>query len=315
MTEMRAAGAAGTGRGIVLMLLAMLLFASMDALAKYLTTVYPIAQILWLRFAVFLVVSLVLAGLVAPRGRRQPGAARRRPWQSRRPLLQVARSLMLVGEMSVFMLGFRHLPLADVHAVAAAAPLIALALAVPVLGETVPLRRWLAVLCGFAGVLVILRPGWTEFGWIQAMPVAAACLWGGYQVFLRHVARFDPPEVTTFYTAATGLAAATLAVPLLWVTPDLAGWGMLLLVALLGAGAHVTLILALDAAPAAVLQPYNYTLLLWAALLGYFAFGDLPDIWTVAGAALVVASGLYVLQGDLRQARAARRASRPLPGG
>ena len=285
-------------RGILLMLAAMLLLASMDTMAKYLTTVYPIAQILWLRFALFLLAALLLARLS---GGRPPGRAAWPPWRSRRPLLQVLRSLVLVAEMSVFMLGFRPLPLADVHAVAAASPLVAVALAALLLREDVPARRWLAVACGFAGVLLILRPGFTDFGWLQAVPIVAALLWGGYQVFLRYVARFDPPAVTTFYTAATGLAAACLVAPFLWVPPDAQGWLLLGILALLGAAAHVTLILALDSAPAALLQPYTYTLLLWVTLLGYLVFGDLPDLWTVLGAAIVVGSGLLVLRDDLRR--------------
>lgn len=297
-----------TVRGILLMLVAMLFFAAMDTVAKYLTTLYPIAQILWLRFLVFLLLVLALARLAG--ARRTAGAGVPRPvWRSRRPVMQVARSLVLVAEMSVFMFAFRHLPLADVHAIAAASPLVALALAVPVLGEKVPLRLWLAVLCGLAGVLVILRPGFGDGGWLQAVPVLAAFLWGGYQVFLRHVSTFDPPEVTGFYTAAVGLGVACVAAPFLWVPPDLLGWVLLLVVALLGTAAHGTLILALDAAPAALLQPYSYTLLLWATLLGFLVFGDLPDHWTIAGAAIVVGSGLYVLQGDIRRARSARHAN------
>lgn len=295
-------------RGILMMLAAMLLLAAMDTVAKYLTTVYPIAQILWLRFAVFLCAALVLSRLVLLRRAPLPRPAGRRPWQSRHPLVQVLRSLLLVAEMSVFMYGFRHLPLADVHAVAAASPLVAVALAALLLAEPVPLRRWLAVLCGFAGVLIILRPGFVAFGWLQALPLLAAVLWGGYQVFLRHVSRFDPPAVTTFYTAATGLVAASLAAPFLWTPPDHQGWALLVLVALLGAAAHITLILALDSAPAALLQPYTYTLLLWVTLLGFLAFGDLPDPWTVAGAGIVVGSGLLVLRQDLRQARRTRGA-------
>ncbi|MFC3227244.1 DMT family transporter [Marinibaculum pumilum] len=305
-------------RGILLMLGAMLLLASMDTMAKYLTTVYPIAQILWLRFAVFLVAALLLArlwrGAAPDRAAPEPAAPDRAvgsptgsPWRSRRPLLQVLRSLVLVAEMSVFMLGFRHLPLADVHAVAAASPLVAVALAALLLREEVPARRWLAVACGFAGVLLILRPGFADFGWLQAVPIVAAFLWGGYQVFLRYVARFDPPAVTTFYTAATGLAAACLVAPLLWVPPDAQGWLLLGILALLGAAAHVTLILALDSAPAALLQPYTYTLLLWVTLLGYLVFGDLPDLLTIVGAAVVVGSGLLVLRDDLRRDRRRRR--------
>ncbi len=293
-------------RGILLMLAAMLLLAAMDTLAKYLTTVYPIAQILWIRFAVFLAAALLLSRLVLARRAPlpHPAGGRPPPWRSRRPLLQILRSLLLVAEMSAFMYAFRHLPLADVHAVAAASPLVAVALAGLLLAEPVPLRRWIAVLCGFAGVLIILRPGILAFGWLQAVPLLAAVLWGGYQVFLRFVSRFDPPAVTTFYTAATGLAAGCLVGPFLWTPPDLQGLALLALVALLGAAAHITLILALDAAPAALLQPYTYTLLLWVTVLGFLAFGDLPDAWTVAGAAVVVGSGLLVLRQDLRGARA-----------
>lgn len=265
------------------MMLAMLCFAAMDAVSKHLAGMLSIPQIMWVRYILF---TLLAVAVLKP-------ARLRYVFQSGQPVLQAARGALLIVENSVFVLAFTYMPLADMHAIAAASPLIVVALSVPVLGERVGLRRWLAVVAGFIGVLVIVRPGFQEFGLPMLLGVAGAFLWGLYQVLVRLCARTDSSETTWLWSALVGLLLTSIAGPATWVWPDRLGWALLVLVAILGSGAHLALIRALTVAEAGSLQPYSYTMLLWAAIFGAVVFGDIPDAWTWAGAAIVMTSGLY----------------------
>ncbi|MCW5752310.1 MAG: DMT family transporter [Alphaproteobacteria bacterium] len=264
------------------MLLGMFIFACMDATTKYLSQSYAITQIVWVRYMFFAVFALFMAR-----------AALRSSFRSRRPLLQVIRALLLVCEMSAFILAFRYMPLADVHAIAAASPLIVTALSVPLLGERVGLRQWIAVLVGLVGVLIIVRPGFATFHWSILVAVAGALLWGFYQIQLRVVARHDRPQTTIIYSAFVGLAATSVTGPLDWRAPDLEGWTLLFAAGVMGALAHFCVTRALDLAPAALLQPYSYALLVAAAIVGFIVFGQFPDQWTILGALIVTGSGIY----------------------
>jgi drug/metabolite transporter (DMT)-like permease len=274
---------ARTGLGIALTLAAMLAFAAMDAISKVLANAIAIPQILWVRYVLFTLLALVVL--------RKSGIGRIA--HSERPWLQGARALVAVIENAVFILAFTYLPLADVHAIAAASPLIVIALSVWLLGETVGWRRWVAVVVGFCGVLLIVRPGFEAIGPGHLVALAGALLWGGYQLLVRLVSMTDRTETTWLWTAVVGLLATSFVGPFVWVWPDAQGWTLLVAIALLGSLAHIALITALSLATASSVQPYSYTLLLWAAVIGYFAFGDLPDQWTFAGAGLILASGLY----------------------
>jgi drug/metabolite transporter (DMT)-like permease len=281
--------AAATGRGIVCALIAWLLFASMDAGSKLLAEQYSIIQILWVRFLSLLAVS----GWLAMRQSRG-GLITRRFW------LQSLRSLMLMVEMGLFILTITVLPLADVHAILAISPLIVTALSVPLLGEKVGIRRWAAVGVASLGMLIILRPGLAAIHPMALVALSCACMWSLYQVLTRIVSRTDPPLTTLFYTALIGAVALTLIGPFYWRTPDARGWALFALVAVLGAGGHYLLIKALQLAPASLLQPFAYTVLVWATLVGFLVFGNLPDLPTVVGALIIVASGLYTIARERR---------------
>ncbi|MGE0699190.1 MAG: DMT family transporter [Hyphomicrobiaceae bacterium] len=282
------------GLAVALMLTAMLAFAAMDGVSKILAQHLSIPQILWFRYifyTAFVAVMLHRAGLVATlRATRQPR-------------LQLARALLIIVENGVFVLAFTLMPLADMHAIAAASPLMVVALSVPMLGEKVGMRRWLAVLAGFVGVLIIVRPGFQALDWRFAVAVTGAALWAVYQVMVRMCARTDSSDTTWAWTAVVGLIATTTIGPFVWVWPDARGWGLLVTIAVLGTLSHLALIKALGYAEAGALQPYSYTLLVWAAVVGYLVFGDVPDRWTIAGALVVIASGLYAWHRErLRQA-------------
>ena len=276
---------ANPGLAALLTSLAMAGFAGMDAMSKFLVRDYPIVQTLWIRYVVFTGFAMIVAW-------PHIGLRATRPW------LQAGRGVLALVENGVFVLAFLFLPLADAHAVAATAPLLVVLLAVPMLGEHIGVHRWLAVLAGLAGVLTIVRPGFRESHWALLIPLGGALLWALYQVLTRLVGRVDRAETTLLWTAVAGLAGTTPLVPWFWVWPSPLAWVLMGGVALLGSLSHYALIKALDFAEAGAVQPYCYTLLVWAAILGFLVFGDVPDAWTIAGAGVVVLGGLYAWHRD-----------------
>jgi drug/metabolite transporter (DMT)-like permease len=275
--------AASVSQGIVCALAAWLLFAGMDAGSKLLAEQYSIIQILWVRFVSLVVIAAWLA-------RRRGG---RDALRTRHFWLQSLRSVLLVIEIGLFIRTITVLPLADAHAILAVTPLIVTALSVPLLGEQVGIRRWSAIAVAFVGVLIILRPGLGVVHPIALLALLCSLMFGLYQILTRIVGRVDPPLTTLFYTALVGVGGLTLIVPFYWTTPDLVGWALFALVAALGAGGHFLLIKALQLAPASILQPFSYTILIWATLVGFLVFGNLPDLLTVVGALIVTSSGIY----------------------
>jgi drug/metabolite transporter (DMT)-like permease len=276
--------------GALLTMLAMLCFAAMDTISKWLVADYAVGQMMWIRY-----VLLCLFAWFVVRKRGFLTAFR-----SQRPGLQLLRSLIAVIEGAMFVLAFRYLPLADVHAVGATSPLIVIALGVLFLGERAGLARWLAVGAGFLGVLLIVRPGFRTFDWPVLLPLVGAALWAGYQVLTRLASRHDAPDTSLLWSAFVALVATSFVGPVDWVWPTPMAWTLMVIVAALGAVAHYALIKALDFAEAGSVQPYTYTLLVWVALLGWLVFGDVPDGWTILGGAIVVASGLYTWRHDRR---------------
>ena len=270
-------------RGILWQIIGMLFFGSMDAVSKHLTSSLPVIEILWVRYLFFALFGFLLAvhysGL---RGLR-----------TSIPFLQIARGLALVFEIVLFTYAFRYLPLADAHVMAASVPLIVLALAVPILKERVGHRRWFAVVLGFLGVLIILRPGFGNWQPILFLPLLGAFGFAVYLVLTRMAAKFDTIGTSAFYTGLVGLSVLTIFLPLEWKTPTIEEWGWLLLASVLGLCGHISVIKALSMAEASVLQPFFYVVLVWATFLGFIIFDDIPDFITIIGACIIVGSGLY----------------------
>ena len=270
-------------RGILWQIIGMLFFGSMDAVSKHLTSSLPVIEILWVRYLFFALFGFLLAvhysGL---RGLR-----------TSIPFLQIARGLALVFEIVLFTYAFRYLPLADAHVMAASVPLIVLALAVPILKERVGHRRWFAVVLGFLGVLIILRPGFGNWQPILFLPLLGAFGFAVYLVLTRMAAKFDTIGTSAFYTGLVGLSVLTIFLPLEWKTPTIEEWGWLLLASVLGLCGHISVIKALSIAEASVLQPFFYVVLVWATFLGFIIFDDIPDSITIIGACIIVGSGLY----------------------
>ena len=279
--------------GALLTMLAMLCFAGMDAMSKSLVVEYSVGQLMWVRYALLCLFAWFLV-------RRRGFVTALR---SQRPGLQIFRSLVAVVEGAMFVLAFRYLPLADTHAVAATSPLIVIALGVLFMGERAGPARWLAVAAGFAGVLLIVRPGFRTLDWPLLLPLAGAVLWAGYQLLTRLASRWDPPDTSLLISAIVAFIATSFFGPFDWIWPTPLAWTMIVAIAFIGAIAHYALIKALDVAEAGAMQPYSYTLLVWATVMGWLVFGELPGLWSYAGMTLIVASSLYLVLSEGRRIR------------
>jgi drug/metabolite transporter (DMT)-like permease len=270
-------------RGITLMLAALAFFSCSDAASKLMTTAIPAVEVTWLRFCVF---SLLMLGTAVIT--RRVHALR-----SRRSSLQILRALGVLGSSIFFITGLSFLPMAEATAISFASPMIVTALSIPILGEVVRWRRWSAVAVGLLGVLIVVRPGVGAFDPAAIFPLLSAFSWAVALVVTRKMSSADGPLVSLTYAAGVGLLVTSALVPFTWVTP---GWREIGLGLVTGGASTVAqwlVVLAFQQAPASVLAPFSYSQLVWSGLLGYGIFGNVPDRWTLAGATVVIASGLY----------------------
>lgn len=286
-------------RGILFMCLSGLFFPVMNAFAKYLSGYYPSVEVIWARNLSHLIV--VLALFVPRRGLV-------RLIRSRRPMIQLVRSLMLLSATVFFFTGVKYVPLVKASSISFTTPLIVTLLSVLFLGERSLLYRWAAVAVGFAGVLIVIRPGTEVFHWASFLILGSATSYAAYQVQTRRMAGLDTPETAVVYAAVVGTVVMSLIVPFAWVTPHgLLHVAMFVGMGFCGAMGHYCMAKAMEMAPASIMSPFNYVQLLGATLFGYLMFNDLPDLWMGLGAAIIVGSGLYLVWRETRQV-AARRA-------
>lgn len=269
--------------GILWMVLTTLLFVSQDACTRVLLQSYPLMEVAWGRYAVHMLVAAVFVGW------RMPHLVR-----SRRLGLQLVRSTLLLAITLLASTAFGMLPFVDVTAILTLTPVLITALSVPLLRETVGWRRWMGVLAGLCGAMLIVGPASGAFHWAVALPLGAVVANALYQIVTRMLSTSDRQPTTFFYTSLVGTLVCTAALPFVWVTPDAAGWALMILLGTLGAGSHFCLIRAFTAAPAATVAPFGYTTLVWANLFGIVGFGELPSAATLTGAAVIVASGIYI---------------------
>ena len=281
-------------RGIALMLLAVVGWVSMDTVGKLLVAdgVSP-WQVTWARYAFHLAVMLpfVLVGRVRVR--------------TARPGLQFVRSLLLLAVTFLIYTALGLLPLATVNAIGFLTPLLITALSVPLLGEKVGIRRWLAVAAGFAGVLILVRPS-PEMELALLLPMAASLMNALYQLSTRFLSHTEPAATTLLWTALVGMAVSSVVVPFVWVSPGAWAWTLMVFLGAMGCLSHYLMITAYAAAPAPTLAPFVYTQLLWVLPVGWIVFGDFPDLWTLVGAAVIAASGLYTFHRELVRRRQPR---------
>ncbi len=275
---------AAPGRGILWMLVTMALFVGLDTVAKILSQSLPVLQVVWARY--FFQV-LILGFILAPRLLRMLRTAHLG--------LQIVRSIFLLGATGFFFSALSHMPLASASAIMFVSPILVTALSMPLLGERVGPHRWASVAVGFLGALVIVRPGSEAMDPAALLALGAAGCYSLYQITTRRLAGADAPLTTLAYSASVGALVTSLSVPLVWVAPDMNAWAGMAMLGVFGTIGHFTLIKAFENAPAATVAPFSYTNLIWATLVGYAVFGDLPDRWTILGALIIAASGLYIV--------------------
>jgi drug/metabolite transporter (DMT)-like permease len=310
-TASRGGAAASVLRGILLMMLSVLLFSSMDAMIKWATRDYPTGQIVFFRNCLAFVPVLLFfwrgGSAMTLRTSRLGG--------------HLIRGVVGVASMFFFFLAFGLLPLADTIALGMSGPIFLTALSVPLLGEHVGIRRWSAVLVGFAGVLIMVRPGSGVFELEALTAIAGAFFYALAMVSIRRLSRTEPAGTIVFYFTLFAMIAGLLTLPLAalapgwidpWVWPDAFGWALLIGIGLLGGTAQLALTYAFKLAPVAVIAPFEYGSLLFGVLLGLLIWHEVPDRYILLGAALVVASGLYILYRETKLRRLPRELEQPV---
>jgi drug/metabolite transporter (DMT)-like permease len=271
--------------GILYMGTACALFPVMNALVKLLASSYHFEEVVWARVLSHLVFIVLL---FMPRR----GFAL---FRTRQPSLQFVCSMTLLASTFFFFGAVKYVTVADAIAITFLAPLMVVFLAWPLLGERITLMRLVAVALGFVGVIIVIRPGSSVFQWASLMIVASATAYALYQIFIRRVAGLDHPSTTAFYSAFGSTIVMTALVPFVWRTPD--NWGDILLLSSLGffgGVGHYCVARAMTYAPANFIAPFNYTQMIGSVIMGYLMFGEIPDIYTWLGSAIIIGAGLMV---------------------
>ncbi len=274
-----------TGRGIALMVLAVGLYSIMDAMVKWLGPSYPTMELVFFRslFA-FIPIAFVLwrSGSLAA-------------LRTQNPLGHSGRALAGLVSLSLFFYAYTRMPLANVVAISFAAPLLVTALSVPLLGERVGRRRWTAMSIGFIGVIIMVKPDAGMFDRIAILALAATVFYALVIVSIRKLSRTETPTAIVFYYAATSTLVAGAVLPFVWVMPDAEGWLLLILVGVIGGAAQFAMTHAYRLAEVSVIAPFDYMHIFWAALLGFFIWGEVPGNTLWIGVPIVMASGIYIL--------------------
>ena len=303
MTAAEATSARQVLVGIVSMTGAIAVFSVMDVIIKDISDTYGTVQIYFFRSLLALIPAWFLL-------RREGGLA---ALKTRRLGFHIFRSCVSMSFLLCFFYALHLLPLADLYAITFAAPLFITALGVPMLGERVGPHRWAAIGVGFVGVLVILRPGGEVFSLGGLIGLISSLLFSFSMIFTRQLSRTESNGAIVTYFALTSTVLSGIALPFVWVQPSLgdgselsaigligSDWSLLIAIGLIGGIGQILITHAFRCAPAAIVSPFQYTSILWGLIFGYAFFGDLPDGIMLAGAAIVVASGLYILYRETR---------------
>ncbi len=270
---------------IIAVLISTLFFSFQDVVTKQLSGNLPAWQIVSIRFFFFSIFALVYAS-------RTIGI--RRAIRSSNLKLQLLRGIIIVSEIALFAYTIGHLGLAEMHAIFACFPLLVIALSVIFLNEDVGWRRWLAVSAGFIGTIIILRPDTGVFDVYAILAMICALGMAIYTIITRKVAHTDQFETSLLYFGVVSFIFSLFFTPFVWQQPDNTQWIMLLGLSVCGIIGHFCLIKALQLAPAALLQPFNYLVLVWAIMWGYLLFGEILGGITLIGVTIVVGSGLFI---------------------
>ena len=272
-------------RGILLMCAGTCVFPFMNTAVKLLTAHYPVSQIVWARFTGHLVIMLIVF---------MPQHGWRLLWP-RRPMVQIGRSVLMLVSNMVFVMAIGRVPLATASAIGFTSPLIVTALSVPLLHESVGWRRWSAVLVGFVGALMVIRPGTGLQDPAVLLLLVSALAYALYQIATRWVGRHDNAATGIVFAALFGSLAMSFVLPFVWVMPrSVWDFALFCLLGVFGGVGHYLIIRAFQLGPAAVMAPLGYVELIGTATLGYLVFSNFPDLWTWIGAGVIIASGIYI---------------------
>ncbi len=289
------AGADAPGRGIVLMLTAVFVFSVQDAVVKWLTADYPVMQVMFFRGVFGMIPCAVIVW-------RAGGWAKTR---TRRLGAHLWRGGTILAALITFYLAISRMPLADVVAIAFSAPLFMTALSVPLLGERVGARRWAAVLVGFVGIVIIVRPGAGVLGPAALLALASSVLFAVGMTVTRRLSRSESSATILLYFTLLNIVVGSAFMPFQWVTPPAADALLLASVGLTGSIGAYLMFEAFRLTPVAVVAPFEFSALIWATLFGYLVWHEVPGPAVLWGAAVVVASNLYIVHREARRKVAA----------
>jgi drug/metabolite transporter (DMT)-like permease len=270
-------------KGIALILASTVFLGLSDVTAKYLSASLPPIEITWIRFLVFAVIMMpaMISG--------SPLYA----LKTDRRKLHFVRGATVLGSSLFFITGLKFLPIAEASATGFVAPLFVTALSIVFLNEVVGLRRWIATGVGLLGVIIILRPGTSAFHAAAFFPLISALCWACTLIMTRMLSGTERAITTMTYSSIAGVCILSLLVPFVWVTPTWQAVAFGVFIGIASTAGQWIVVMAFRYADASVLAPFSYTQLVWVSVLGFFVFGEVPDVWTVTGAAFIVASGLY----------------------
>ena len=271
-------------KAIIFSLLGWMFLPVMDGFAKYLSDDLPILQITWARY--FFTVAFVFPIMLF-------FYKKQLVW-SDKPRLQIFRGLILLSANICFFYAISVISLAKALTLAFIAPLIVTAFSPILLGEKVGFRRWTAVVVGFVGSLVVIRPGFVEINFASLAALGTGILYGFYLIITRKLSTSDNPLLTLLMTGMVGAILVSAIIPFYWVKPTLNQWSLMAGIGVFACIGHLFLILSLKYADASKLAPLGYTEIIPNVLIGYYFFSELPDYWTYVGLLIIISSGLYI---------------------
>ena len=271
--------------GIIFGILAYFCFSILDATQKTLILYHSVFQLLLVKYFFVLFLSLI-------ESKRKNNI---NFYKSKSIKLQIFRSLLSVIESGCFVLSFKYLSLANAHSVGSLAPVIVVALSAIFLKEKVSTKIWIAIFIGFIGVLIILRPTSSIFDPKALLPLLAAFILGLYQVVTKKVSEHDTTETSLFYTSIIGIFIMSLLASNFWNPVSSSSYILFFIIGIFFSLGVYLQIIALSMARASIIQPFHYTLIFWAIILGYIFYNDIPDLFTIVGAVIITLSGIFVL--------------------
>ena len=276
-------------KAIILNLSAWVVLPFMDTIAKYLSAELSFFQITWARYFFTVFWTLPIMFFFFRKSLRL----------SENPRLQILRGLTLFCANICFFYSISIISMAKALTLAFVAPLITTSLSSIILGEKVGLRRWSAVIVGFLGSLVVIRPGFLEFNLATLAALGTGCLYGIYLIITRKLHSTDNPLLTLLLTGVVGATISTFFVPIVWINPSSIQWFWLSIMGIFACLGHILLIYSLRYADASKLAPFGYFEIITNIILGYYFFKDFPDMWTFIGLFIIISSGVYIFKREL----------------